>query len=110
MRSRFGFTERQRIRPATAQMRPGIGRIELDRRLRELKRRFCLVEIAKETRVHKMLNVVHLREAAVARRESGIFTDGIAKDDDRPLPAFRIKLRHKILYAEPTVVCVERDI
>src|ERR1700750_1163926 len=102
--------ERQRIRPATAQMRPGIGRIELDRRLRELKRRFCLVEIAKETRVHKMLDVVHLREAAVARRESGILTDGIEKDDDRPLPAFGIILRNEVLCAKPTIVRVERNI
>jgi hypothetical protein len=91
-------------------MRPGIGRIELDRGLRELKRRFCLVEIAKETRMYKMLNVIHLHEAAVARRESGIFTDGIAKDDDRPLPAFGIILRHEILCAEPTIVRVERNI
>jgi len=78
--------------------------IQLNGGLREFKRCFCFIAIAKEARVYNMFDVIHLHEATVARRESRIFTDGITKDNDCPLPAFRLEFHQKILAAKPTVV------
>jgi hypothetical protein len=88
-------------------MRPVIDRIQLDGSLRKLKRCLCFIAVPKEARVDKMLNVIDLNKAAVARRECRIFTDSFEEDVNRPLPAFRIKLRHQTLSAKPTVVDVE---
>src|ERR1700683_1183368 len=93
-----------------AEMRPGIDRIQLNGLLRKLKRRFRLVAIAEDPRMNEMLDVVHLYEAAVARREGWIFPDGIAKDGDRALPAFGIEFEHQTLAAKPTVVNIQRDV
>ncbi len=57
-----------------------------------------------------MFDVIHLHETAVARRERGIFANGVAKDGDRPLPAFRIEFRHQVLSTKPAVVDIERNI
>src|ERR1700722_17384105 len=100
MRLRFGLSQRHRIRPATTQMRPGIGRIQLNRSLREFERRLCLAEIAEYARVNEMFDIVHLHEAAVTRREPRIFLDGAAKDGDRALPAFRIEFEMQPLSAQ----------
>src|SRR5258708_27117000 len=91
-------------------MRPGIDRIQLKGTLCEFKRRLRLAEIAEEAGVNKMLDIVHLHEAAVARRERRIFSDGIAKDGDRALPAFRIEFEQQTLPAEPAVMHIEGDI
>ena len=90
-------------------MRPGIDRIQLNGTLREFKRRLCRAEIAEQARVNKMLGIVHLHKAAIARREGGIFPDGIAEDGDRALPAFRIEFHHEILPAQPAVAQIGRN-
>src|SRR5665213_1453034 len=107
MRRCLGLPERHHIGPATAQMRPGIDRIQLDRDFRKLKGGSCLAEIAEYAWVNKMLDVVHLHESAVARRERGIFADGIAEDGDRALPAFRIVFVMQTLPAQPAIVNIE---
>ena len=91
-------------------MRPGIDRIEFNGDFRQFKGRLCLVEIAKDPGMHEMLDVVHLHKAAVERRESRIFPDRVAKDHDRPLPAFLVELRDEILAAQPAVVKIERNV
>ena len=107
MRRRLGLPERHHIRPAAAQMRPGIDRIQLNGGFRKFNGRSCLGEITKKTRMHDMLDVIHLHEAAVARRERGILADGIAEDGDRALPAFRIEFGQQTLPAEPAIVSVK---
>ena len=91
-------------------MRSGIDWIQLNGGLRKLKRRFCLAEIPLQARMYEMFNVIHLHKAAVTRRESRIFTDGTAKDGDRPLPAIGVEFRHEILPAKPAVVNVQRNV
>src|SRR3984885_12305957 len=110
MRRCFGFPKPHHKSPATTQMRPGIDRIELNGGFREFEGRSGLAEIAKEARMYNMFDVVHLHEAAVARREGRIFADGIAKDGDGSLPAFRIKFRYEILSAKPAVMNIQRHV
>src|SRR5262245_11180782 len=83
----------------------------------ELHRHFCefesplgLFEITKDAGMNEMLDVVHLDEAAVARREAWAIADRIAKDGDGTMPAFRVKSRHKVLSAKPAIVDIERDV
>jgi hypothetical protein len=89
---------------------PGIDGIKLDGCFRKFEGSPCLVEIAHQAGVHVVFDVVHLHETAVTRRERGILTDGIAKDGDRPLPAFGVKFRHQVLPAQPSVVNIERNV
>ena len=110
VRRRLGLAQRERIGPAATEMRPGVDRIEFNGDFRQFKRRLCLVEIAKDPGMHEMLDVVHLHKAAVERRESRIFPDRVAKDHDRPLPAFLVELRDEILAAQPAVVKIERKV
>ena len=110
MRRRLGLPPRHHIRPATAQMRPGIDRIQLNGGFRKFEGRSRLAEIAKEAGMYNMFNVIHLYEAAVARRESRIFTDGIAKNGDRALPAFRVEFRYQVLSAKPAVMNIQRHV
>ncbi len=57
MRGRFVLPQCQHIRPAAAQMRPGIDRIQLNGGFRKFKRRSRLGEIAKKAGMYKMLDV-----------------------------------------------------
>ena len=91
-------------------MRPTIDRIQLNGTLREFERRPCLAEIAEDARVNKMLDIIQLHEAAVARRERRIFPDRIAEDGDRALPTFRIVVVMQTLPAEPAIMNIERNV
>src|ERR1700712_5394892 len=64
----------------------------------------------KQAGVYKMLDVVHLHEATVARRERRILADRVAKDSDGPLPTFRVELGDQVLPAKPAIVQIERDV
>src|SRR5437763_6893182 len=91
-------------------MRPRIYRIELNGTFREFERRLCGVKMAEQARVNKMLYIVHLHEAAVARRECGVFPYPVTEDGDRALPAFRIVFEMQTLPAQPAVMYVERNV
>jgi hypothetical protein len=110
VRLSFDLAERHHVGPATTQVRSGIDGIELNGNFRKLESSFCLFDVPEDTGMHEMLDVVHLHEAAVARREMRIFADRLAKDRDSALPAFRFEFRHEVLTAKPAIVDIERDV